>query len=132
MVPLAAFPKPPPNRPDGFVASAAGLLWPLPPKGVKEVPAVAPPPPNRPPGLLAAGVFDAPPPKIFDVPAFDPPPNKPAPAAGVLVPALEVLAVPKMLGADPPEVLAAPPNKGLFGVAPLFACPNVKPDIMRG
>jgi hypothetical protein len=110
------------------------LLRLLPPKRPPDEGAldVAAPPPNMPPGLLA-GVFDAPPPKMFDAPVVAPPPNRPEPPAGVLAPELAVLVVPKSEGVDPPDVLpAAAPNKGLLGVLPLFCCPKLKPDMLRG
>lgn len=128
VAPPAAAPNPLPNS--GFGASSAGLLRLLPPNrpddGALDV---APPPPNMPPGLLA-GVFDAPPPKRFDAPVGAPPPNRPEPPPGVLAPELPVLAVPKSEGVDPPDVLlATAPNKGLFGMLPLFCCPKLKPDM---
>jgi hypothetical protein len=98
---------------DGF-ASPLGLLRALPPNadGV-DAPGVAPPPPKRPlPGLLA-GVFEAP-----------PLPNNVEPLLGV--------AVPKRDGVDPPDVLLVAPNNGLLGVLPLFCCPKLKPDMLRG
>lgn len=128
VLPLCALlPKPPLNRLLG--ASPAGLLMLLPPNRLVDgAPDVAPPPPNMAPGLLA-GVFDAPPPKGFDAPVFDPPPKMllPPVLAGVLV------APPKRDGVAPPDVLFAPPNRGLFGVLPLLlGCPNPKLAMLRG
>jgi hypothetical protein len=122
VAPLAGAPNPLPKTDAGFAASPAGLLRLLPNRLDVDALDVAPPPPNSPPGLLA-GVFEAPPPKMLDVPVVAPPPNRPEPA-GVLVPVLPVLAVPKREGAVPADVLLAAPNNGLFGVLLLLCCPN--------
>jgi hypothetical protein len=125
----APLPKVPPPNMEGFAASALGLLRPLPPKADSvDPPDVAPPPPNRPPGLLA-GVLEAPPPKRFEVPVFAPPPNKVEPPDEA-APGVAALAVPNREGVEPPDVLLAAPNNGLFGVLPLFCCPKLKPDML--
>jgi hypothetical protein len=47
-------------------------------------------------------------------------------------PGVAVLAVPKREGVEPPDVLLAAPNSGLFGVLPLFCCAKLKLDMLRG
>ena len=122
-------PAPAPPNSEGFAAPASPPVFPneKPPEAGCDAPGVACGFPNR-LGLAAAGVLE-PPPKSADPEPVVPPPNREGAAAGVLEPEFAlVFAPPKRL--DVPGV-AAPPNRGLFGVLLLLLLlPKLK-DMVR-